>query len=344
MTIDQMIEAVRDYARGQQAKVDITDILRTHRCYGLLKQSETPMKRVERVMNYTAIKERYRACEPFFKNATFPYAVIKGAVLSSEVYQDPILRISGDIDVLIHRKDADKAKCLLKECGFLQGRVADSGIVPFTRKEILYQTAMSHQTAPFIKQTSNKLCPYVNLDINMDILWGESGRRLDMDDVLSYRQPYTLCDVAFYKLVPEMEFVALCLHHYKDMNSIYLLSEGSLRLGLFCDIYFYIRNVRPSATRVLEIADRLDVVRYLYVCLAHTMEIFDDAVLLPYIKMLEKGRDEILLESFGLNDKERKRWDIPLLQRLFHPDLPQYIQRFLTDADAEKIRINRENM
>lgn len=344
MTIDQILEAVRACANGQKPKVDISNILRMHRCYALIERNGHSTERIERALNHVALKERYRACELFFQNAAFPYAVMKGAVLSSAVYGDPVLRISGDIDILIHRRDADQAKRLLQACGFIQGRVTDKGIVPFTRKEILYQTAMSHQTAPFIKTTSNNLCPYVNVDINMDVLWGECGHGSDMDEVLSHRQQCSLFDVNFYKLTPGMEFIALCLHHYKDMNSIYLLSEGSLRLGLLCDIYFYIRNLKPSSVEISALSRKLNVGQYVYVCLAHTMEIFEDTILLPYIDLLVSECNESLLESFGLNDKERKRWDIPLAQRLFHPNLPQYMQRFLTDADIEKIRINRENM
>lgn len=344
MSTAQIIEAVRACVRGEEPKIDISDILRAHKCYALIKQKNTAREMMERVVNLAAIKERYQACEPFFKNASFPYAVIKGAVLSSAVCQDPYRRLSGDIDILISRRDADKAKNLLKGCAFIQGRVSESGIVPFSRKEILYQTSTSHQTAPYIKKTDNKLCPYVNLDVNMDILWGECECRSDMDLVLSHTEKHSLFGIDFYKLTAEMEFVSLCLHHYKDMNSIYLLSGGSLSLGLLCDIYFYLRNVRPSANKICELCCKLGVGRYVYVCLSHTMEIFADTLLVPYLDALKNDCQESLLNSFGLNDAERKYWDIPLPERLFHPDLPQYMRRFLNDADIEKIRINRENM
>ena len=342
--MDQIIEAVRACVNGQEPKVDISNILNTHRCYALIKNGKSSIELMKRAVNHAVIKERYCTCKQFFEQIRFPYAVIKGAVLSSVAYGDPILRVSGDIDILIHRRDMDEAKHFLKECGFVQGRVTETGIVPFTRKEIIYQTTMSHQTAPFIKVTTNKLCPYVNLDVNLDILWGESEQRADMDEVLAHRQRYSLFDVDCYKLIPEMEFVALCLHHYKDMNSIYLLSKGSLRLELFCDIYFYLRRLQPSASRILDLSRKLNVGRYIYVCLAHTMEIFNDSLMDPYIKMLENERDETLLETFGLNERERKRWEIPLFQRLFHSNLPQYLQGLLTASDMEKIRINQENM
>lgn len=343
MTDYQIIEAVRAYVRGEEPDFDISDILKTHRCYALLKPNNN-QELLERVVNTAALKERYGSCEMFFKNASFPYAIVKGAVLSLAVCGDPARRVSGDIDILINRRDADSAKRLLLECGFIQGRVTENGIVPFSRKEILYQTVTSHQTAPYVKKTDNPLCPYINVDINTDILWGESEQHSDMDEVLSHREKLSLFGEKIYKLTAETEFIALCLHHYKDMNSIYLLSQGSLCLGLFCDIYFYIRNAHPIADITLNIAQKLNVGKFIYVCLAHTMDIFADDCLLPYLNRFESERDDTLLESFGLNDEERKTWDIPLIQRIFHPDLPKHLHPLLNEKDLEKIRINRENM
>ncbi len=341
MTPYKIIEAVREYAKGAAPSDDISDILKNHRCYGLIPKNISP---VEKALSHIAVKERYQACRPFFEKSDFPYAVIKGAVLSKGAYNDPLLRISGDIDILISRQDADKAKRLLKDNGFIQGRITENGFQPFTRKEILYQSAMSHQTAPYIKETSKELCPYVNVDINMDILWGESKLYINMEEFLSNREKCTLFGTEFFKLTSEAEFISLCLHHYKDMNSIFLLSKGSLRLGLFCDIYFYIKNMKPSPEKTAEMSRKLGVSRYVYVCLFHTDMIFADDTTQPYLIALADEKDNALSETFGLCDEERRTWDIPLFERLFHPNLPIYIRKFLTEADLEKIRINRENM
>ena len=72
MTADQIVEAVRACVRGEKPQNDISDILRAHRCYALIKQGNTAQEMMERVVNLAAVKERYRVCEPFFKNASFP--------------------------------------------------------------------------------------------------------------------------------------------------------------------------------------------------------------------------------------------------------------------------------
>lgn len=50
-----------------------------------------------------------------------------------------------------------------------------NNIIPLSREEIMFQTLMSHQTAPYIKKTSNIFCPFVNIDINTDIVMGRKS-------------------------------------------------------------------------------------------------------------------------------------------------------------------------
>jgi hypothetical protein len=199
---------------------------------------------------------------------------------------------------------------------------------------------MSHQTAPYIKETGNKLCPYVNLDVNMNILWGESEEKADMSLVLSHTQKTELFGIPFQKLTSEMEFISLCLHHYKDMNSLYLLTQGSLRLGLFCEIYDYLRNVHPDAEKLQSLCKQLNVGRYVYVCLYQSQKIFEDARLEGYLNALEMQKDNSLLGTFGLHLSERKEWKIDLFERLFHPDLPQYLLGRFTEKEKEKVEAN----
>lgn len=348
MTTQEILEGLRSLARGKSPNAELAEFLNRHGCENwLARLPNSPYKQqfaMQRVMSSIAVKERYKACIPFFSQSDFPYAVIKGAVLSQALYGDPFLRTSGDIDVLIRREDADRVKKLLLANGFVQGRVTDHGIEPFNRREILFQTVMSHQTAPYIKETGNRMCPYVNLDVNMDVLWGECNEKADMNVVLSHTEESSLLGISFQKLPPEMEFLSLCLHHYKDMNSLYLLAGGSLHLGLFCELYDYLRNVRPDAQKLHEACNRLQVGRYLYVCLYDTQRIFESEVIEPYLEVLEASKDDSLPDTFGLNDRERQEWSLGLLERLFHPDLSQFLQEQLTDEEKEKIRINREWM
>ena len=348
MTPGDIIQSIRELTHGKVTKTDISALLYRHNCFYLLsKLPNSPYinkMSLNQALNRIAIQERYRSCRTLFQQLSIPYAVIKGAVLSNVAYGNPFIRTSGDIDILIRRQDSDIIKKQLVSCGFIQGRVTDQGIIPFTRKEVLFQTALTHQTAPYIKQTNNPLCPYINIDINMDILWGESLEKSNMDLVLSLSEETSLFNITFRKLTPEMEFISLCLHHYKDMNSIYLLTYGSLKLGLFCDIYYYLINVKPNAQIIKDICKTLNVGRYIYVCIYQAMQIFDDSRLEQYLNALDSAKDIILLNTFGLTNAERKAWGISLPERLFHSNLPSYIESLLNQDEKEKIQINRTFM
>ncbi|MBQ7335756.1 MAG: nucleotidyltransferase family protein [Clostridia bacterium] len=348
MKNQEIIANIRTLVQNGTVTADISALLLRHGCFGLLsKLPDSPYKQqiaLSRGLNGIAVRERYKACAPLFAQSEIPYAVIKGAVLSQRLYKDPFLRSSGDIDILIHRRDTDRLKELLLANGFVQGRVTKHGIEPFSRREIVFQATMSHQTAPYVKKTGNKLCPYINLDVNTDILWGESGVHTDMDAVLSCAIPGQVLDTSIQVLRPEMEFLALCLHHYKDLNSLFLLSQGRYRLGLFCELYEYLCMVRPDAQRLQELCRALGVGQYLYVCVFQVREIFADEKLDEYLSVLSPFRNEEILETFGLADSERHVWEIPLFERLFHPDLPAYVQSKLSPAEREKVAINRELM
>ena len=82
------------------------------------------------------------------------YAIIKGAALSSTLYKNPYIRQSGDIDILISRNNVDELEKILLSNGFIQGRITEMGIKPFSREEKIYYSVNTHQIAPFMKSTN----------------------------------------------------------------------------------------------------------------------------------------------------------------------------------------------
>ena len=352
MRHEEVLSSIRALAKGEAPASDIAAFLYAHNCTYLLSRIPAPHAytdtlRAETALNAICVRERYTQCRCIFEaleTSSIPYAVIKGAVLSQEAYGDSYCRKSCDIDLLINRRDIDYVKQILFNNGFVQGRVTDEGIVPFIRQEVLFQTTMSHQTAPFIKKADNPLCPYVNMDVNMDILWGESEIKADMDFVLSGTEQAAISGVSIRKLPREMEFASLCLHHYKDMNSIYLLSHSSLKLSLFCDIYFYVSRRRPDAAKLKAVCDRLEILEYVYYCLYYTQQIFGTPLLNSYLDILWTDRFGEKGNTFGLAMDEKKEWELSFYERLFSTDVGAYLEDHLSDKELEKIRTNERYM
>jgi len=294
-------------------------------------------------INKIYVKERYKICESIFnifKCNCIPYAVVKGAVLSKMAYGDIYHRKSSDIDILIRHKDIDIIKQIMLENNFIQGYLTNEGLIPYTRSELVFQTANSHQMAPFIKKTNNPLHPYVNVDINFDIIWGESKLKSDMDYVLSHIDFIEICGITVNKLSPEMEFIALCLHHYKDMNSIYMLSRGSLTKDLFDDIYNYLKNVKLNKENLLKLCNYLNIIKYVYYCIYYTNKLFNDSFFYEYIELLYIDGVEDILNTYGLAYNEIKEWDFSFHDRLHNLNINDYFNTHLSKNELEKIRIN----
>ncbi len=347
--MNKYIKALRDLINGHQPSIDISEMLYNHNCTYLLskigsKNNYTNKLKIENVLNKICITQRYKICEEVFKKLEIchiPYAVIKGAVLSNSAYLNPFCRHSGDIDLLVNRKNIDEIKKIMYDAGFIQGKVAENGIKPFSRRELLFQTSMSHQIAPFVKETNNKLCPYVNVDINLDIMWGESEQNSDMDFILGKTESAKICDISFKKLSPEMEFISLCLHHYKDFNSIFLLYERGLKLSHFCDIYFYIKNCNIKPEILHEYCCKLNVSKYIYYCLFYANLIFEDSDLEKFMTLLHSPRADYLIDKFGLNEKERQIWNMDFYERLFDNNICDYLKNSLSEELLNKIKTNQ---
>lgn len=320
-------------------------LLLAHGCIFLANKLTPNKQQFIDALSILEVRERIKHVSPLLNLLqNVPYAMIKGPVLSKRIYGSPFLRRSGDLDLLLRRQDLDEAKRILLQCGFVQGRVVDEQIVPFTRQELVYQNLQSHQTAPFVKATGNPLCPFVNLDLNTSVFWGEYHSAGDADFVLKYTEEDTLLDIPVKRLTPEMEFLALCLHHYKDMNSIFLLAVKGLRLGLFSDLFYYLKNAPLNLDKLLTLSEQLHAGPYVYYCLWHTDQLFDAALLKPYVQMFSSEEGNVLLDTYGLCDAERHSWNIDFPERIFSPSFREKFYDALNEQERSKIQTNLRHM
>ncbi len=345
---DKILESINALANGKQPSLDISELLYQHKCFYLLNKINRDNEYVQMMNNDMKrdsiyIQESYKECENIFKileENSIQYAIIKGAVLSKAAYEGPFCRYTKDIDILVNKDDVDIVKKILYDNGFIQARITKNGIKSLTRKEILFQSIFSHQVASFIKETENPYFSYINIDLNTDIMWGESDEKIDVRFVLDGTLSTTICGIEVRKLYPEIEFISLCLHHYKDMNSIYLLSQGSLRLKLFLDIYMYIINGGMNSQLLLSICKKLNVTKYIYYCLYYTKMIFENDKLEKYCYDFKTVECEQLIERYGLSENEFAVWKVDFYKRLFDLDIREYFKDNLPMKLRDKIALN----
>lgn len=340
MNKETLLNNIRRLAAGEAVEDEETvRFLEAHGCYYLLSRIPSYKGEMTLVVNGAAAKTRYKSCEGVFADLqNIPYAVIKGAVLSNEIYGSPKYRMSGDIDLLIAPEDADRVKAILTDHGFVQGRVENDTIVPYTRQELIYQRTFTHQTAAFVKPTGGKLCPFVNVDVNLDIFWGESKRKTDMRAFLAHTEPYKVCGTEIRKLRPVYEFISLCMHHYKDCNSLYLLADRGVKLSLFCDLYCYLTNVRPVSAELTEACEALGVGDYVAYCIHHTRLLFGG------VDEYQMDADGAVYDRFGLTEEEYKYPGFGVSDMVLDEGLRARLTETFTEQDWKKIEVNRRFM
>jgi len=270
-----------------------------------------------------------------FKNYDIKYAIIKGGALSKLAYLKENERISSDIDILILRKNIYEFEQVLSKLNFNNG-------FP-TRSDKITLLSASHQVSPWVKE----IPPWgtVVIDLNFDIFWGEyEGKRIDIEEFLTDTVEMEIYGVTVKTLPPIKAMIQLILHHYKDMNSIFLLAtRKSIKYDMFKDIYYLLKNNLEEIPldKLYTLSTEYEIIPYVFYVLYYTGQVFDDEVLKKYIDTFRTPEGEALLNCYGLCEKERKEWKCDFQTRLKTDDLYSLIKDDLTEKDHEKIAINK---
>ena len=343
MNTIQIIDAIRKVYHNGIPCDELDPLLIQHDClYLLLKQGKYQARKP---INRSIYKIRYSTCSGMFqKLQNIPYAVMKGAVLAKHAYGDEGVRLSSDLDILVSRSSYSNVKEVLLSEGFIQGTVYDGRIIPFKREEIVYHLSKTHQAATFVKHSLHSVSPYVFVDVNFDVFWGESGIHTDIDFFLQNVRQESILGYPINVLTPVFEFIALCLHHYKHMNSIYLLMEQGVHLYLLCDILEFLLQNPLDPFILKKHCEQLQALPYVYFCIYHTNSFFGRDLLQSYVDVLYTEQGYALLDCIGLDNNERRHIEFSFADRLFCKNFYEKIARELNDEDRDKIATNIKYM
>ena len=292
------------------------------------------MSRSHELIGKIICKEKYTEIYRVF--ADKKYAVVKGEALSLYAYDAPNMRQSSDVDILIPRMFLRDVEDSLRNNSFENEYLS-------RRDEVLLLSS-SHQTLPWNKY----LYPWGNLtvDLNFDIFWGEyEGKRVDIEGFLSDTVDIDIYGVKVKTLPPLKAMVQLILHHYKDMNSIYLLAaRKSINRNMFKDVYYLLMNNLEdiSIDRLYAISSEYGIIPYVFYVLYYTNRIYSDATLGRYVETFRTREGERLLNLYGLCEKERREWHVDFNTRLEAESAFPLIEKDLTDRDKKKIEINKK--
>ena len=263
------------------------------------------------------------------------YAIVKRCPLAYYKTGRVDTRCSNDIDILIARNDVSRLEIILKDNGFQSTH-------EIARDERILLLSGSHQLPPYIKKIG-KL--YSQIDVNFDLFWGEyAGERIDVGSFLEKTNELDVygCQI---KTLPLLEtLIHLVLHHYKHLNSIYILTKGRAIRPLFFEDIVLLCQKYPdelSPAYVFEACSRYRICPYAFYMFYYAQEVYSNDFLSEYVNILRSAEGEALLDYYGLSDRERKKWEIPFMDRI-DKDVSSLIYRNLTKDDIEKIERNQK--
>ena len=293
--------------------------------------------------NYIALNMlRYNELNRCLKEFSGNYALIKGEVLSKLAYGELGKRISGDIDILVSRKNLINIEKCLIDGGFYTTS-SDFKKTKKTKYERIYALNCTHQLFPYVK-TIRKVT--IEVDTNFDIFWGEySGKKIDIDEFLLDTVDIDIYDCKFKTLTPIKSFIQLILHHYKELNSIYILSKyNPFKVSMFQDVFFLFKRQINfiSLKELILLCEKYQIVSYVYYILYFNFLLFPDNRLKKYVEAFETKEGILLLNCYGLTKEERREWKIDFFERLKLDKLNEIILKELDEKDLKKIKYNKK--
>ena len=282
----------------------------------------------------------YEESENLFPQIEIPYAVLKGIVLAHLSYPNIGLRAGSDIDILIERKNTKYMNDLLKENGFQQGYITTDGVfVPYTREQQIFYMTDTHQMAPFFRKTKNKCFPYICIDINYSLFWGEMHNCINMEMLFKECKTMKYNSSLFQTLSLEANLFQACLHNYKENNSIFLLSKGSsINIRKYCDIYGLLIHPSLDVEKFKRLVESFSAQEYIYYSIYYTCHIFDT---MEKLDTFHEWNNEKILNRFGLCEEEYEYWNNTFDDRLFCFNVED-LMNSLNEKSIKKIMHNRK--
>lgn len=299
-------------------------------CNGLCTQALNPaLRRALEVMREdclrrsTVFKKHLKYLANILREADFPYALLKGALLSVAVYGHG-QRVSNDIDILICPKDVSRLQKLLAANGFVQGYAEENRqIRKAERREIIDARMNTGETVPFVRLTDGEL---LEVDINFSVDFKASEGAL-VSELLARAESFAFEDVSFKTLSPADFMLHLACHLYKEATTYdWVKKRRDLMLYKFCDINMFICKYGTAAlfSDIRSRTEKYGLERPLYYTLENTALVYPRLnEIAGYVQLKEavKPRDlRFMRQVVYPREKRLFRYNTDFIGWFFCPD------------------------
>lgn len=135
-----------------------------------------------------------------FAKKNIKVVLLKGIFFAQSIYKNPCYKKMNDIDILIHKNDAQQVLDVFKQLNYF-------GVSALQGDSAADQIATSHHFPPFFSP---------NLRCMIGTHWGlisiHSLIQLNYDEIWKRSKPLNFHDVTCYHLAPEDNLLHLCIH------------------------------------------------------------------------------------------------------------------------------------
>jgi hypothetical protein len=260
------------------------------------------------------------------------YAVLKGPILAHVIYDIPVKRTYGDLDILVKKSDADAVSKILKEQGYIQGfwDKEKKEIVPAPRRVVLGYSLHTHQLYNFRKILEQSL---ITLDIHVELhMPCRKGSQRVFDIDVSANSPcwQSLEEIKLYgERISTLNWnyflLQLCLHAYVDEVSIFkIVDDNGGNLRAYCDIRELILSKRAEINfdKFVDVVKQAKAKEPIYYILANLCELYDDMLeILSSILEQIRPKNLVSMNEFGYSleilGEQRGQYSKPFRERIF---------------------------
>lgn len=259
-----------------------------------------------------------------FSGADFPFALLKGALLS-RIY--PMgLRTSNDFDVLINQQDVQKITDLLLANGFKQGFLRNDNFTPATRSDIIFAKMNKGETVPFVKRVDLPHMPWLEIDVNFSLDFKATQENDVVKDFLSRTEnSIKLAEGALPTLCGSDFLVHLCAHLYKEATTLHWVNiQRDLSIYKFSDIYLLLDICLDESlvSDMVQTILKYNLKDECYYTFYYTREMFDinNPLLDSLIEQIKPENAEVIKQVYDPAQKKTYKFDLDYIEYLFHPN------------------------
>lgn len=259
------------------------------------------------------------------KNAKFPFAFLKGSILSNTIYTKG-LRISNDVDILINASNISDLVRALEPLGYVQGEydIKSQKVNKPTRRDIVFRRMNWGEAYPLVKTFQSDFMKYLEIDINFSLDWIPDNPNGAVSHMLNNTTEYG--DGGLQSLSLEDFFIHLLMHLYKELILFTCVEcMRDMEYYKFVDILWFLRMYKEKIDlayfllRVNKFGLNDEIYTAIYYVYKSISWFDKESIMETLLNELESRNAKLIDTIQDTETNEQYYYPGTILQRLFDP-------------------------